>query len=244
MVAITRRGISVSGAALLSGCLTPREAPTPIPSPPPHAAIGAWGVDLAARDMTIKPGDDFFRHVNGAWMAANQIPPDRVTWGTNDILADKAERDVREIIQAAARSGGAPGSNAQKISDFYNAFGDQAAIDALALAPIQPALAEIEALRSHEDVIRFIARPDVGLSSPIDLSVQLDEGNPDRYLPNLSHGGLGLPEREYYRRADAQFPALRAAYAAKIEEMLALVGQGGGHAKAQAILALDRKSVV
>ena len=239
MVAITRRGISVSGAALLSGCLTPREAPTPIPAPPPRAAIGAWGVDLAARDMTIKPGDDFFRHVNGAWMAANQIPPDRVTWGTNDILADKAERDVREIIQAAARSGGAPGSNARKISDFYNAFGDQAAIDALGLAPIQPALAEIEALRSHEDVIRFIARPDVGLSSPIDLSVQLDEGNPDRYLPNLSHGGLGLPEREYYRRADAQFPALRAAYAAKIEEMLALVGQGGGHAKAQAILALE-----
>ena len=189
--------------------------------------------------MNVKPGDDFFRHVNGAWMANNTIPADRVTWGTNDILAEKAERDVREIIEDAARSGGAPGSNAQKISDYYNAYCDQNAIDAAGLAPIQPALAEIAALRTHEDVIGFIARPDVGLSSPIDLSVQLDEGNPDRYLPNVSHGGLGLPEREYYRRSDGQFPALRTAYAAKIEEMLGLVGQTGARAKAAAVLALE-----
>ncbi len=238
MISITRRGVSVSGAALLAGCATP-PAPVPIPAPQPRAAIGAWGVDLAARDMNVKPGDDFFRHVNGTWMANNTIPADRVTWGTNDILAEKAERDVREIIEDAARSGGAPGSNAQKISDYYNAYCDQNAIDAAGLTPIQLALGEIEALRTHEDVIRFIARPDVGISSPIDFSVQLDEGNPDRYLPNVSHGGLGLPEREYYRRTDGQFAALRTAYAAKIEEMLGLVGQTGGRAKAQAVLALE-----
>ncbi len=117
MASLTRRGVSASSAALLVACAT-REAPTPIPAPTPRAAIGAWGVDLTARDMNVKPGDDFFRHVNGTWMANNTIPADRVTWGTNDILAEKAERDVREIIEDAARSGGAPGSNAQKISDY------------------------------------------------------------------------------------------------------------------------------
>lgn len=240
MASMTRRDVAVSSAALLAGCATGAQTPAPAPAAPrPQAAIGAWGVDLTARDMSVKPGDDFFRHVNGAWMAANTIPADRVTWGTNDILAEKAERDVRQIIEDAARSGGAPGSNAQKISDFYNAFCDQAAIDAAGLAPIQPTLAEIAALRTHEDLIRFIARPDVGMSSPIDLSVQLDEGNPDRYLPNISHGGLGLPEREYYRRTDGQFPALRAAYQAKVAEMLGLVGQAGADAKAHAVLALE-----
>src|SRR5689334_15307085 len=238
MASLTRRGVSVSSAALLVACAT-RAAPAPIPAPRAHAAIGAWGVDLTARDINVKPGNDFFRHVNGRWMANNTIPADRITWGTNDILAEKAERDVREIIEDAAHSGGAPGSNAQKISDYYNAYCDQNAIDAAGLTPIQPALTEIAALRTHEQVIRFIARPDVGLSSPVDLSVQLDEGNPDRYLPNVSHGGLGLPEREYYRRSDGQFPALRAAYAAKIEEMLGLVGQAGARAKAQAVLALE-----
>src|SRR5689334_23483062 len=172
MACLTRRGVSVSSAALLVACAT-RAAPAPIPAPRAHAAIGAWGVDLAARDMNVKPGDDFFRHVNGAWMANNTIPADRVTWGTNDILAEKAERDVREIIEDAARSGGAPGSNAQKISDYYNAYCDQNAIDAAGLTPIQPALGEIEALRTHEDVIRFIACPYVGLSSPIHFCVHI-----------------------------------------------------------------------
>ncbi len=242
MVSRTGRDIavqfSVSGAALLAGWAT-REPPAPVPASAPRAAIGAWGVDLTARDMNVKPGDDFFRHVNGAWMASNSIPADRITWGTNDILAEKAERDVREIIEDAARSGGAPGSNAQKVSDYYNAYCDQAAVDAAGLAPIQRPLAEIAELRTHEDVIRFIARSDVGMSSPIDLSVQLDEGNPDRYLPNVSHGGLGLPEREYYRRTDGQFPALRTAYAAKVEEMLGLIGESDAHAKAQAVLSLE-----
>ena len=241
MVSLTRRAVSVSGAALMAGCAAQQTTTAPAATAPaaPRAAIGAWGVDLAAIDANVRPGDDFFRHVNGTWMAANQIPADRVTWGTNDILAEKAERDVREIIEDAARSGGAPGSNAQKIADFYNAYCDQTAIDALGITPIQPVLTQINALRTHEDVIRLIARDDVGISSPIDLSIQLDEGNPDRYLPNLSHGGLGLPDREYYRRSDGQFPQLRAAYQAKIAEMLGLVGQTGTDAKARAVMALE-----
>lgn len=240
MIAITRRSVSVSSLALMAACTTERVARAPMPvAEQPKAAIGAWGVDLSARDMNVKPGDDFFRHVNGGWMARNTIPADRVTWGTNDILSEKAERDVRQIIEDAAREGGATGTPAQKISDFYKAFCDQNAIDAAGLAPIAPALAEIATLRNHEEVIAFIARPDVGISSPIDLTVQLDDGNPDRYLPNLSIGGLGLPEREYYRRSDGQFPQLRAAYAAKVEEMLGLVGQRNAHAQAQAVLALE-----
>ncbi len=238
MASLTRRDMAVSGAALLAGCAG-KGGTAPAPPPRGQAAIGAWGVDLTSRDMNVKPGDDFFRHVNGAWMSANTIPADRVTWGTNDILAEKAERDVRAIIEDAARSGGAPGSNAQKISDYYNAYCDQAAIDAAGLAPIQPALTEINALRTHEDVIRFIARPDVEISSPIDIGVALDEGNPDRYVPAMSHGGIGLPEREYYRRTDGRFPALRTAYQAKIAEMLGLIGQTGAEAKARAILALE-----
>ncbi|MEZ5996936.1 MAG: M13 family metallopeptidase [Hyphomonadaceae bacterium] len=240
MVSLTRRAVSVSGLALAAGCASqPSAAPNAAAAPRPPAAIGAWGIDLTARDMNVRPGDDFFRHVNGAWMSANVIPDDRISWGTNEILADLAEENVRAIIEDAAREGGAPGSNAQKISDFYNAFLDQDAIDARGLAPIQPALSEIAALRTHADVVRFIARPGNDVTWPIDLSVQLDEGDPDRYLPYLSHGGLGLPEREYYRRSDGQFPQLRAQYAAKVEEVLALLGQSGAHAKAQAVLALE-----
>ncbi len=43
------------------------------------AAIGAWGIDLTARDLTVPPGEDFFRYVNGTWLASTEIPADRTS---------------------------------------------------------------------------------------------------------------------------------------------------------------------
>jgi len=241
MITFTRRTVSASSIALLAGCASGGSA-TGVgggAAARPAAAIGAFGIDLASRDLNTKPGDDFFQHVNGGWFASNTIPDDRTTWGTNAILQEKAERDVRTIIEEAALSGGAPGSNAQKIADYYNAYLNQDAIDALGLAPIQPVLTEIAALRTHEQVVRLIARPDIGISAPIDFYITLDEGNPDRYIVGVTHGGLGLPEREYYRRTDGEFPQTREQYKAVIAQMFELLGQPGGAAKAQRILAFE-----
>jgi putative endopeptidase len=109
------------------------------------------------------------------------------------------------------------------------------------LAPIQPVLAEIAALRTHEQAVRLIARPEVGISTPIDVYITLDEGNPDRYIVGLNHGGLGLPEREYYRRTDGQFPEIRDQYVAAIAQVLELAGQNDGRARAQRILAFETR---
>lgn len=238
----TRRAVTTSSLALLAGCATGTSGgsgATSPAAPPARAAIGAFGIDLASRDMNVKPGDDFFQHMNGTWFANNTIPEDRTTWGTNAILADKAERDVRTLIEEAALAGGAPGSNAQKIADYYNAYLDQAAIDARGLAPIQPVLAEIAALRTHEQVMRLIARPDVGISAPIDFYITLDEGNPDRYIVGITHGGLGLPEREYYRKTDGVFPEQRRQYTAAIAQILGLAGISDSEAKARRILGFE-----
>lgn len=245
MTMFTRRAVSASSLALLTGCATGTSSTggraTTNAAPTARAAIGGFGIDLASRDMNVKPGDDFFQHVNGTWFANNTIPDDRTTWGTNAILQEKAERDVRTIIEEAALAGGANGSNTQKIADYYNAYLDQAAINARGLEPIQPALAEIAALRTHEQVMRLISRPDIGISSPIDLYVTLDEGNPDRYIAAVTHGGLGLPEREYYRKNDGVFPEQRNQYKATIARIFELIGQSGGAAKADRILAFETR---
>ena len=159
----TRRAVTASSLALIAGCATggsssssssggaaTRGAP----------AIGSFGVDMTSIDPNVKPGDDFFQYVNGTWLnnPANAIPADRTSWGTNVILADKGERDVKAIIDELSAAGGAPGSNEQKIADYYNSFLDQDRIDALGLAPLQPALTEAAALQTHEQVMRFIAR--------------------------------------------------------------------------------------
>ncbi|MGE0740438.1 MAG: M13 family metallopeptidase [Hyphomonadaceae bacterium] len=240
MMLMTRRAMGASSVALLAGCATgaTTETATTEPTRAP-AAIGAWGVDLTARDVTVKPGDDFFRYANGTWMANTQIPEDRTRWGTFDILREKADRDARTIIEEVALAGGAAGSNQQKIADFYNSFLNQEAIDAAGLTPVQPELAQIAALRTHEETIRLIAAPGVAVNSPIAIFVGLDERNPNRYITNMVHAGLGLPEREYYRRTDGEFPNIRAQYAAHIERLLTLAGQANGAAQARAIVALE-----
>jgi putative endopeptidase len=242
MTTFTRRAITASTLALAAGCASGAATTAPpATAPRGRAAIGAFGIDMTAIDPNVKPGDDFFQYVNGTWLndPANAVPDDRTSWGTNDILIVKAERDVRTIIEEAAAAGGAPGSNRQKLADYYNAFLDQDAIDARGLEPLQPALSQIAALRTHEDVVRFVGTPGNGVSFPLVISIQLDEGNPDRYISQLGHGGLGLPEREYYRRTDRQFPELRTGYETACANMLGLVGQTGGAAKARAIMALE-----
>lgn len=239
MITLTRRAMGASSLALLAGCATGTGTETA--GPRGQAAIGAWGVDLAARDLSVDPGNDFFRYANGTWLANTQIPDDRTRWGTFDILRDKSDRDQRAIIEEVAASGGAPGSVQQKIADYYNTYLNQDAIDALGLAPLQPEIDEIAAARTHEDIVRIAARPGVAVNFPIATYVTLDQRNPDRYTVGMTHAGIGLPEREYYRRTDGQFPAIREAYVAHTERMLTLASQSDPAGKARAIMALETR---
>jgi len=239
MMMLTRRAMGASSLALLAGCATGAEQAVTAAPARRTAAIGAFGIDLAARDLSVKPGDDFFRYANGTWLANTQIPADRTRWGTFDILREKSDNDVRTIIEEVALAGGAPGSNQQKVADYYNSFLNQEAIDALGLAPVQPQIDRINALRTHEDTIRLIASPDVAVTAPIAIYVGLDDRNPNRYITNMSHSGLGLPEREYYRRSDGEFPNIRAAYLAYLEQILTLAGEANAARKAQAVMAFE-----
>jgi putative endopeptidase len=241
MTTFTRRAVTASTLALAAGCAT-NSGSGGAAAPRGQAVIGSFGVDMAAIDPSIKPGDDFYQYVNGTWLNNNTIPDDRTSWGTNDMLVVKAENDVKVIIEEAAAAGGASGSNRQKLADYYNAYLDQDAIDARGLAPIQPALTQIAAFRTHEDVVRFVGTAGNGVSFPIGIGIGLDERDPDRYLPQMGHGGLGLPEREYYRRDDRQFPELRTGYETACAGMFGLIGQGeGAAAKASSIMALERQ---
>src|SRR5262245_42447301 len=121
MMMLSRRAMGASSLALLAGCATGTTTTPSAPAPTRRpAAIGAWGVDLAARDLNVKPGDDFFRYANGTWLANTQIPADRTRWGTFDILREKSDQDQRVIIEEVALAGGQPGSIQQKIADYYN----------------------------------------------------------------------------------------------------------------------------
>ncbi|MBU6372210.1 MAG: hypothetical protein KJS97_05725 [Alphaproteobacteria bacterium] len=235
-------------AALATGCATAAKAPAPTPppaveapapAPAPKPQIGAFGLDLAGRDATVKPGDDFFRYSGGSWLKTEKMPSDRTRWGSFDVLRAKSESDVKGLVEELAAKQNPAGSIEQKIGDYYNAFLDTASIEAKGLAPAKPILDEIAAAKTHQDIARLIGRPDVPATSPIGFGFTLDEKNPDRYIIGIGHAGLGLGEREYYLKTDKDSKDLVAKYQAHIARTLKLAGDTAAEANAAKIVAFE-----
>ena len=203
-------------------------------------AIGEFGIDLASRDLSIRPGDDFFRYANGYWLSHTDLPADRVSYGTFVQLLERSQTQVRDLLEAAAGNPrAAAGSAERKIADYYSSFVDTDTIESKGLAPAQAGLTRIQAAKTHPAIAQILAAADLGLPAPIDFNIGLDQKNPDRYVVVIHHGGLALPDRDFYLRDDAQFQTLRQQYQAHIEAILTLAGQPAAAESAKKILALE-----
>ena len=99
-------------------------------------AVLRSGIDMSTFDTSVRPQDDFYRYVNGNWIERTPIPADKASYGSFDILFDKTERDLRAIVEETGKTGGAPGSDAQKIGDLYASFMDEARVEALGPKPL------------------------------------------------------------------------------------------------------------
>ena len=213
-------------------------AHAPADTPATHAVFGAFGLDLAAQDKSVRPGDDFYRYANGRWLGTQHIPADRSEWGTFDALSEQSSERVRKLIQGLPADAPA-GSLARKVGDYYRAFLDEKAINAAGLKPAEPVFRAIAAAHSYQDLATLMGRPDLGLESPIGFGIGVDEKNPDRYLVSVDQAGLGLPDRDYYLKSDAKSQTIRAQYRAHLAKMLSLAGDSDVDAKAQQILELE-----
>ena len=158
----------------------------------------AWGIDLSGRDLSVKPGDNFYRYANGAWDERTVIPPDRTSFGNFAVLAMLSENRTRAIIEGAAASR-SNDLDAAKVGTAYNAFMDEARINAVDAKPLATDLAAIRAAATHEALAVLIAQGTHGFQPAIfGLDIQADEKNPSRYAVYLGTSGLGLPDRDYY----------------------------------------------
>ena len=211
------------------------------PGPAAAAPYGPHGLDRSGADPDVRPGDDFFRHANGRWLAATAIPPDRSSAGVNEDLIDEVEGRVREILERGADGvDEALRTEAAKIGAFYASFMDEPRIEARGVAAIAPRLERIRAARSPEDLVDVQGASwgtfDVPLFS---FALRPDAKAPDRYAVHLGQPGLGLPERDYYR--DEAFAAEKAAYARYVAELLALARWPDPDGAAAAVLAFESR---
>ncbi len=201
--------------------------------------LGTFGVELNGVDSSTKPGADFYKFAGGGWMKANQIPSDRSRWGMFDALREESDVNVRNIIEEHAKAKHEKGTNLQKVTDYYAAYLDTAAIDQKGFAPAKADLDAIAAAKTSADIAKLMGRPGLPIQSPIATDISLDEKDPDRYVVIVGQGGLGLPDREFYLKKDPQFQEIRAKYEAHIAKVLAMIGDKKAAANAAAILALE-----
>src|SRR4051812_1961592 len=185
----------------------------------------------AGMDLSIRPQDDLFGHVNGHWLETEEIPPDRSAWGAGSKLAVQAEEDVRALVEecASASDGVSTGSTAehgsptQQIGDLWRSFMDEERIEELGADPVQPDLAALQAIGSLADLVTFVGGLERrGMSGFFRAYINTDDRNSDRYVVNLLQGGIGLPDESYYR--EEKFAEIREAYVAYLTRIFELTG--------------------
>jgi len=203
------------------------------------AAIGAWGIDLTARDEGVRPGNDFNRYANGRWLDDFEIPADLSAYGTFVRLRLEAEEDIRAIVEDLSAGSPAPGTVEQQIGDVYAAWMDEGKLEGLGVAPLQPYLAEIAAIETKTDLMKAFAN--LHLMAPFALSIIPDPADTTRYVAALDQSGLGLPDRDYYLSTDASFVEYRNAYQRYITRVMTLAGFADAEAKATAIIELETR---
>lgn len=210
-------------AAGLCACAQPLPPEESHVESPPAPTLG---VDPANMDPSTRPQDDFFTYVNGGWLQTSEIPADRSRWGSFDELAERAEEDVLAILtEAAANTTAAEDSDMRRIGDLFSSFMDEATIDSRALAPLADALAQIDALDSHDGLVTYWGKSRrTRNTAPLGFSVGQDQAQSDRYVTIVSQAGLGLPDREYYLAQDERSRLLLARYQAHITELFMLAG--------------------
>ncbi len=204
------------------------------PAPAERPQLGTFGFDAAGMDRSVEPGDNFYDFANGTWARTTPIPADRSNYGMFTMLEELSNQRTREILEEAART---PGS---KMGDFYASFMDRAAVNGAGFAPVVPLLQRIDAARTRADLAALMGDLSrMGVNAPFGNYVDSDDKDPDSAIFQLSQGGIGLPDRDYYLSTDPALVAKRDAYRAYLVQLFKLAGEANADARTAAVLALE-----
>lgn len=240
--------LALAGTAFLalSGPAAARERKPEVPAVPatparPQMTFGEWGIDLTQIDPAIRPGDDFFGHVNARWIAANPIPAEHTRYGAFTMLDEKSKEDVKALVDelVARRKSFAEGSAEARIVDAYQAYVGQKAIDASGMNPARPWLNRIYEAEADRDIATLFGLP--GFPAPVQAAVMVDDMQPDRYIVGLGVAGLGLPDRDYYLKTDEKSLALQEKYREYLAFILGQAGFADPADAAKAVYDLEHK---
>jgi putative endopeptidase len=234
LAACTTGGVTQTEVAEQTAAVAEAAAGPVTPATAPKAQIGEFGFDLAGMDRSVRPGDEFYDFASGTWERTTTIPEDKAAFGMFHVLDDLSTARTREILEEQAKI---PGS---KIGDFYASFMDRDAVEAAGIAPLTPLLQTIKAAPNRSAIAAVmgdLAR--YGMGAPFGNYVDTDDKDPSSSIFQLTQGGLGLPNRDYYLSKDPGLVSKRTAYQAYLAQLFKLAGEPNAEARAAAVLAFE-----
>jgi putative endopeptidase len=238
------RALVCAFAMALSNCLVLTACGSPPAEPPPKPQFGTWGVDTAAMDRSIRPGNDFFDYVLGSWVKKAQIRPDDTCTGTDLDIQDKLDSDIASVVKGAVAQRAAKGEVSQQIGDMYRSYMDEPAMNKRGLNPIKPFFTAIDGIVDRAGLNSVMVsnnRMHTSIDDPFPVGVTIDPHDPTRHLAVITQGGLSLGSRDYYLDQDDAAVKLRANFMAHVERLFNLAGVPDAHAQAERMLALETK---
>lgn len=184
--------------------------------------------------LSYRPQDDFYRFINGHWLATHKIPADRPMDGIFNQLHDQSELWEKEIAEDASL-GKIPGHNAELIAHLYGTFMDEEAVETAGYSPIAGKLERLRTVSTHLELARLMGTFRYeGIGGLFGSYVGTDAHNSSRHQLDIYQSGISLPDEAYYR--EEQHRPILEAWEAYVATLFTLVGideeQAAEHARA------------
>jgi putative endopeptidase len=178
-------------------------------------------LDVSGLDSSINPADDFFEYCNGKWIKNTKIPDDQTGWGSFYNVEEDNLAKTKAVLETAAKSNASAGSLEQKIGDFYTSGMDTNTIEKRGLEPIKAEMAKIEALKDSKDYINYIANNEYNRGgSFFSFGIGADDKNSNKNVLSFGQAGIGLPDKDYYFKTDADTKKIKDGYTQYIKILL------------------------
>jgi putative endopeptidase len=207
----------------------------------PAQAEPATGLDRAGMDPAIRPQDDLFGAMNGAWIDHTPFPPDKAEYGLFNQLRDKSDEHVRALIEGAPTGSPPTESSLGKAAAFYRAYIDTDSIDHVGTGALTAWMKQIDAADDRAKIAQWVGQAQGTFRAPFALRIAPDFKHPDRYALTIWQSGLGLPNRDYYLKDDTRFASARAAYLTYLQSLLRGIGDPDPAAGAADVFAFERR---
>ncbi len=201
-------------------------------------------IDTVDFDHNIRPGDNFFKYVNGTWLKNTDIPSSKTSWGTIQVLAEESQLAIKKILEQTISLKSKDRSQ-KMLADFYESAMDSLSLEKLGIQPIKADLERIMSIKNNKEIIdEIILQKKQGIGSPVfTFSVGQDAKRATAYIIQFNQGGISLPDKDYYFKEDARSKNIRQEYEKYVRDIFILSGLDSTTSKeaAQNVLNIETK---